>query len=82
MNSCDGAHYLACSAIGAVVDFDEERTIVFLFDSLDRACLKAVIVFLAFFLLDDIRHTASVGFGKLSPPQPRSKTTVAAWIGM
>jgi hypothetical protein len=67
VNRCDVAYCLACSAIGAVVDFDNERTIVFLFDSLNWARLKAVIVFVAYFLVDDIRHTASVGSGTLSP---------------
>ena len=76
VNSRDVAHGLACSAIGAVVDFDDEGTIVFLFDSLNWACLKAVIVSVAFFLVDDIRHTASVGSGTLSPPQSRSQVTV------
>jgi hypothetical protein len=78
VNSRDVAHGLARSAIGAVVDFDDERTIVFLFDSLNWACLKAVIVFVAFFLVDDIRHTASVGSGTLSPPQSPSQVIVAA----
>jgi hypothetical protein len=41
-----------------------------------------VIVFIAFFLVDDIRHTASVGSGTLYPPQSHSQGTVAAYIGM
>jgi hypothetical protein len=82
VNSRDVAHCLACSAIGAVVDSDDERAIVFLFDSLNWACLKAVIVFIAFFLVDDIRHTAPVGSGTLYPPQSHSQGTVAAYIGM
>ena len=78
MNSCHVAHCLACSAVGAVVGFDEQRAIVFLFDSPNRACIKAVIVLLAFFLIDDIRHTASIVSGEISPPQSRSQGTVAA----
>jgi hypothetical protein len=82
MNSCDVAHCLACSAIRAVVDFDDERTIVFLFDSLNWACLKAMIVFVAFFLVDEIRHIASVGSGTFSPSQSRFQVTVTAKGGM
>jgi hypothetical protein len=37
-----------------------------------------VIVFLAFFLVDDIRHTASIVSGEIPPPQSRSQVTVAA----
>lgn len=62
MNSGEVAHRFARSAIGAVVGLHDERAIFFLFDRLNGACLKAVIVFLAFFLLYDIRHTASVGW--------------------
>jgi hypothetical protein len=78
MNSCHVTHCLTCSAIGAVVGFDEQRAIVFLFDSPNRTCIKAVIVFLAFFLVDDIRHTASIVSGEISPPQSRCQDTVAA----
>jgi hypothetical protein len=60
MNGLKVTRLLACSAIGAVVNFDNERTIVFLLDSLDRACLKTVVVSLAFFRIDVIRHTTSV----------------------
>jgi hypothetical protein len=65
MNRCGVARHLACSTIRAVVNFDDERTIVFLFDSANGACLKAEIVFLASFLVDDVRHTASIESGPL-----------------
>jgi len=56
MNGVEVAHRLTCPAIGAVVFFDEERTILFLFYSGNRTCLNAVIVFLAFVLVDNVRH--------------------------
>jgi hypothetical protein len=59
MNGLVVTCWLAGTAVGAVIDFDGERTIFFLINSLDRAYFKAVIILLAFFLVDGVRHTTS-----------------------
>ena len=56
MDGLELTNLLACSAIVAVVLFDEERAVLFLFDSRNRASLNAFVILLAFVLVDNVRH--------------------------